>query len=130
MADDLLTFGGTQIGSLVTRFTCVPQRGTPPSIQAGVFRREGLLTDHSPNVLYELHVWVKFGGTDMYDFNLELASLADHFKAGLQSAVITDGSSSFTLPNAALLPPNPNNQAIPNRDLNLELVFVSVERPF
>lgn len=127
-----ITYNGTQIADTCSHVSVEVRRLTEPALQAGLKRPLAIQTDPSANVYYLLRCQVHYRGTDMLAVAGWVADLGEFLKLGLKTVVITEGSTTLTMGNAALLGPiAPPAREEANAALvrALELTFRSITKP-
>ncbi|HOW70097.1 MAG TPA: hypothetical protein PKY77_05795 [Phycisphaerae bacterium] len=131
MANDVLSFAGTQIGDMCLRATIEVHRGQGGSVETGAMRQYALLDDPSPNLYYLLKAVV----TKVCDDSAELcrwsAAMGYLMTLSKRDVQIT-GPNAILMEDAVLVGPvvvPVSMDAHPGKALEMEFVFVSVTPP-
>lgn len=132
MADKTATFGGHPLGDNCQYFVPAVLRVGDPETQAGVLQTVAKIDDQSPNILYQITVWVHKGESGPVSLAKWLLTIGALATRGKQDLVIEAADGTLTMEEAVLMTPvqlpSPE-QSSSGRMGGIPLVFRSEKKP-
>lgn len=134
MANDVLRFGGTQIGTELVFALPEIVRLTPPIEEEGAMNDVATLLEVGTNLIHRVHCVVFYEAADQYAFARWMIQMARLMKSARKDVVVVPASGTgITWPRCVFVSferPAPSSQAEARFSAAIGLNFVTDEEPY